>query len=210
MKEVYYHMKKNNTDIDFEKIFKGKNIPILTLDQRWYEIFRDYDKPSHIKGIEDKLNALMQRQGKLISDIKSMKILKTKFMQEIITLMGVSETETGRLKTKKLDSNQKMIKDINEKSKRVEEELIDIPYKIKAINEQLIIESSKECYHRLGYNNQKIADIAQWITKMRDELKEKILLKQDMEIKNAAIYSYMHDMLGHELLQDLDENLKNE
>ena len=39
-------------------------------------------------------------------------------------------------------------------------------------------------------------------------LKDKILEKQDMELKSTAIYSYMHDMLGPELLQDLDEELK--
>jgi len=203
-------MKKSNNQMNFEKIFKGKKIPILTLDERWYELFPDYDKPARIKDIEDKLNVLIQRQGKLINDMKDLKNLKIKLMQEIITHMDVSETEVGMLKAKKLDRNQKFIKDITLKVKKVEDELIGIPYLIKATNEQLIIESAKECYHRLSNNNKKVIEITQWVTKIREDLKEKILLKQDMEMKNTTIYSYMHDMLGPDLLQDLDERLKNE
>ncbi len=195
--------------MDFDKIFKGKKIPILTLDERWHELFPDYDKPVHIKEIEYKLNDLIKQQGKLANDMKDMKNLKNQLMQEIIIHMDVNDTEVGKLKAKKLDKNQKMIKELSDKMNRTEDELIELPYQIKAVNERLIIESAKVCYARLNNNNKKAAEIAQWISKTRDELKEKILEKQDMEIKNTAIYSYMHDMLGPELLQGLDEELKS-
>jgi hypothetical protein len=200
---------KKSKEINFEKIFKGKKIPILTLDERWHELFPDYDKPAHIKEIETKLNDLIKQQGKLAGDMKDMKNLKTKLMQEIITHMEVNDTELGKLKAKKLDRNQKLIKELVDKMNNTEDELIKLPYQIKAVNEQLIIESSKVCYFRLNQNNQRVAEISQWVSKIRDELKNKILEKQDMEMKNTAIYSYMHDMLGSELLQGLDEELKN-
>ncbi len=200
---------KKSKDINFEKIFKGKKIPILTLDERWHELFPEYDKPAHIKEIETKLNDLIKQQGKLAGDMKDMKNLKTKLMQEIITHMDVNDTELGKLKAKKLDRNQKLIKELGEKMNNSEDELIKLPYQIKAVNEQLIVESAKVCYSRLNYNNQRVAEIAQWVSKIRDELKDKILEKQDMEMKSTAIYSYMHDMLGPELLQGLDEELKN-
>jgi hypothetical protein len=203
-------MKKNNDGIDFIKIFKNKKIPILTLDQRWYELFPNEDKPSSIKDIEDNLNQLLQYQGKLTSDMKDLKHLKSKLMKEIITNMNVDDSEVGMLKAKKLDQNQKFIKEISEKIKTTEDEIIEIPYKIKAVNEQLIIESAKECYKRLNYNTEKNDEITQWVNKIRGELKEKILIKQDMEEQNNTIYSYMHDLLGHELLQNLDETFKED
>ncbi len=201
-------MKKNNNGIDFSGFFKGKKIPILTLDERWYALYPENEKPARIKEIEDRLNLLMQRQGKLIHDIKDMKNLKTILMKEIITNMDVNETEIGMLKAKKLGKNKKIILEISEKMKNIEDELIEIPYQIKAVNEQLIIESSKECYQRLSVYNQKIEEITQSVAKLRLELKDKILLKQDMEIKTTTIYSYMHDMLGPELMQNLDDGLK--
>ena len=194
--------------INYDKIFKGKKIPILTLDERWHEIFPDYDKPAHLREIETRLYELIKQQGKMATDMKDMKNLKTKLMQEIIAHMDVSDTEAGKLKAKKLDRNQKLIKELSEKMNKAEDELIKLPYQIKAVNEQLIIESAKVCYERLDRNNEKTAEISRWVAKVRDELKDKILEKQDMELKSTAIYSYMHDMLGPELLQDLDEELK--
>ncbi len=194
--------------INYDKIFKGKKIPILTLDERWHEIFPDYDKPAHLREIETRLNELIKQQGKMATDMKDLKNLKTKLMQEIIAHMDVNDTEAGKLKAKKLDRNQKLIKELSEKLNKAEDELIKLPYQIKAVNEQLIIESAKVCYERLDRNNEKTAEISRWVAKVRDELKDKILEKQDMELKSTAIYSYMHDMLGPELLQDLDEELK--
>ncbi len=201
-------MRKIN-EINLEKIFKGKKVPILTLDERWHELFPDYDKPGHIKEIESKLNNLIKEQGKLTNDMKDMKILKSKLMQEIIAHMDVNDTEIGKLKAKKLDRNQKLIKELSDKMNHTEDELIKLPYQIKEVNEKLIIESVKVCYARLNKNKQRAAEIAKWVLKIRNELKEKILEKQDMEMKNTSIYSYMHDMLGPELLQELDEELKN-
>jgi hypothetical protein len=201
-------MKKNNDEIDFGKIFKGKKIPILVFDSRWHELFPDYDKPASIKEIENKLNDLIKLQGKLTNDMKDMKSLKNKLMQEIITNMDVNESDAGKLKAKKMDKSQQFIKEISEKLTKAEDELIEIPYRIKELNEQLIIESAKVCYNRLNNNNKRIVEIASWISRVREDLKNKILEKQDMEMKNTAIYAYMHDMLGPELIQELDESIK--
>lgn len=201
---------KNSKDIDFKKIFKNKKIPILTLDERWYALFPDEEKPSHIKDIEDELNELMKRQGKLVTDLKDMKKLKNSLMKEIIDNMDVDDSAAGMKKAKKLDQNQKFIKELSEKIKVTEDEIIEIPYHIKAVNEKLMIESAKECYKRLDYNNEKIDEITQWVNHVREELKEKILIKQDMETQNNTIYSYMHDLLGPNLLQSLDESFKKE
>ncbi len=202
-------MKKNNNGINFEKVFKGKKIPIVVLDERWHELFPDYDKPTQIRDIEVQLNNLIKQQGKIATELKELKQLKTKLMQEIIEHMDPSEGNSGKLKAKKLDQNQKMIKEITEKSKKLEDDLIELPYEIKGLNEKLIIESAVVCYNRLAVNKQKINDISKWVLSIREELKEKILEKQDMEMKNTAIYGYMHDMMGPELLQELDESLKN-
>ncbi len=202
-------MKKNTNEVNFEKVFKGKKIPIVVLDERWHELFPDYDKPSQIRDIEVQLNNLIKQQGKIATELKEMKQLKTKLMQEIIEHMDPSEGNSGKQKAKKLDQNQKLIKEITEKSKQMEDDLIEIPYEIKEINEKLIIESAIVCYNRLNTNNQKINEIGKWVLGVREELKDKILEKQDMEMKNSTIYSYMHDMMGPELLQELDENLKN-
>lgn len=201
-------MRRNNQSEQIGKALAGRKVPILTLDAKWHELFPDYDKPSHIKELEVKLNQLLKKQGKLVSDIKGMKYLKPQLMDEIIVNMGADNTKEGKLKAKKLDRNQKLIKDISNKMTQVEDELIELPYEIKAINEKLMIESAKVCYQRIKINKKTIDDTNQWIIKTRNELKDKILVKQDLELKNTAAYAYMHDLLGADLVERLDEDFK--
>jgi hypothetical protein len=197
-------MRKKIESLQIEKVLAGKKVPILTLDAKWHELFPVNDKPANIRELENKLNQLLKKQGKLVSDIKGMKALKPKLMEEIIANMGADNTKEGRLKGKKLDRNQKLIKDIGHKMTQTEDELIELPYEIKAVNEKLIIESAKVCYQRIQMNKKTIEDTNQWILKTRNELKEKILLKQDLELKNTSVYAYMHDLLGADLLENLD------
>lgn len=202
-------MKKNINDLDLKYILKGKKTPILTLDERWYELFPDYDKPDYIKEMEEQLNQLLKRQGKLHSDMKDLKQLKKNLLNEIITHMDVDDTKLGKLKAKKLDQNQRLIKEIGQRVKDTEDEIVDIPRQIKAANEALIVECVKLCYQRMSSNNKKMDEIAQWVDQVRQELKEKILVRQDMEIKNNMMYTYMHDLLGPEILQSFDESMKD-
>lgn len=194
--------------IDFAKIFKGKKIPIVVLDERWHQLFPDYDKPAQIKTLESRLNDLIKQQGKFTNDLKDLKKLKNQLMGEIITHMDVSDSKEGKMKEKKLDQNQRLIREIGDKIKDAENQLIDLPYQIKEANEELIIESTSVCYKRLSSNTEKISEINLWIQSIREQLKVKILEKQDMEMKNTEIYNYMHDMLGPDLLQELDEDIK--
>lgn len=199
---------RKKEEIDFAKIFKGKKVPIVVLDERWHQLFPDYDKPAQVKVLESNLNDVIKQQGKLTNDLKDLKKLKNQLMGEIITHMDVSDSKEGKMKEKKLDQNQRLIREIGDKIKEAENQLIDLPYQIKEANEQLIIESTAISYKRLSDNTEKIAEINQWIKSIREQLKIKILEKQDMEMKNTDIYNYMHDMLGPELLQELDEDIK--
>lgn len=194
--------------LNFQKVLKGKKIPILTLDERWHELFPKHEKPGHIKELEYQLNELLKRQGKLVNDMKELKNLKTQLMKEILDNMEASEKNAKNTNYKVLDKNPKYIKEISEKMADMEEELANIPYLIKETNEKLIIESAKIWYSVLEKNNHKINEIGQWIEKARNELKEKILQKQDMETENTQIYSYMHDLLGPDLAQVLDDTFK--
>lgn len=203
--------KKNNSTLnklDLSSIFQGKKLPLLILDERWHSLFPEYNKPSNIKAIESQMNVMIKQQGKIASDMKLMKQTKSKLMQDIITHMDVNETKEGKLRAKLLDKNQKSIKDITSKMKDMEDEIVDIPYQIKELNESLVIESSIVCYERIKTNNKNLSLVNEEIEKLREELKEKILEKQDMEMKSTEIYSYMHDMFGHDILEKLDDVLK--
>lgn len=201
-------MAKKVKRIEFHSIVKDKKLPILTLDSRWHELFTEDQKNVEIKDLEQKVNNLLKKQGKLVNDIKDMKKLKNNLMKEIMDNMDISTDFAGKEKDKKLSKNKQFINELNSKIEKSMDELGDIPYQIKEVNEQLMSESINTFYDLLDKNKLELKEVADWINGIREELKRKILIKQDLETKNTQIYTYMHDILGPEMMEKFDKDHK--
>ena len=198
-------MVKKEKRLDFTGVVKNKKLPILTIDSRWHEIFTDDMKTPAIRELEQEVNRLLKKQGKLVHDIKDMKALKSNLLQGIMENMGPGRDLSGKLKEKKLDQNKQFVKELNGKIEMAMDELSEIPYQIKKVNELLLAESIQVFYQQLEYSKEEIKELNNWIANIRQELKEKILMKQDMEEKNSLIYTYMHDILGAEIMELFDK-----
>lgn len=191
-------------DNELRRVIRNSNVPILILDGRWHELFPDFRKTNRIKELERIINELLKKQGKVADDRKEMKKLKQRLMEEIISNMGEEGGEAGRLKQKKQEKSQKMILEINQKLQESEEELDALPEKIKRANEELLIESIRVWKEEMDSNSEQIEAIEAWILNAREKLKENILRKQDMETRNTEMYSYMHNLLGARLMEQVD------
>ncbi len=203
-------MGKKSKSIDFDSVVKNKKLPILTLDARWHELFPEDMKTPRLKELEQNVNNLLKKQGKLVHDIKDMKKLKNSLINDIVENMDIGPDHIGKAKEKKLDKNKQYIEELNVKLDQAMEDLADIPYEIKEMNELLMAESMKIWHEQLNVNKLAIAEIAAWIANLREELKLKILTKQDMENRNKLIYTYMHDIMGADLMEDFDRESKTE
>ena len=189
---------------EVRRIVRSMRVPILILDNKWHELFPDYKKTSRIKELERQLNELLKKQGKITDESKEMKKLKQKLMEDIISNITEEGGEVGRFKQRKQEKSQKMILDINNKLEKYEEELDEIPNRIKKINEDLLIESIHLWHTEMENNRGEIEMLNQWILDAREKLKANILRKQDMETQNSMMYSYMHDLLGAKLMEQVD------
>lgn len=200
--------KKQQKDSRLDVIIKGRELPILTLDARWHELFPEDEKNTAIKELEHELNNLLKRQGKLINDIKKMKSTKKGLMKDIVVNMDIRSDILGKQKEKKLDINKRLISELNDKIKESTDELLDIPFRIKEVNEELMVESFKVCSARFKTNKKELTAIEKIIRGMRDELKVRILAKQDMETMNTRMYTYFHDILGADAMEALEKEFR--
>ena len=191
-------------DNELRRIIRNSNVPILILDSRWHELFPEFRKTNRIKELERMINELLKKQGKVSDDRKEMKKLKQRLMEEIISNMSEEGGERGRQKQKKQEKSQKMILEINQKLEESERELDSLPEKIKRVNEELLVESLRIWKKEMDENNEQIEAIEAWIVDAREKLKENILRKQDMETRNTEMYSYMHNILGARLMEQVD------
>lgn len=91
---------------------EGKKVPVLTLDNKWHRLFTQTETNPRIHELEEQLNALLKRQGKLTTETKEIKKIKTKLMNEIVELMdSLSDAEPNREQNKQLEDH--ITKEIN-------------------------------------------------------------------------------------------------
>lgn len=193
--------------ITFEDALQGKNIPVLTLDHKWYRLLDEFGKRD-VQNLSDQLNDLLKRQGKLNTETKEIRKLKKKLMGEIVPMVNEMEETGDRKLEKKIDQTRRLIEDCNEKMEAYQDEMKELPLEIDKVNRQLMVMTMENCYKTMQSNNKGIKEIDDWVTEIRIELKKRLVEKQEMEQKNQQIYSYMHDVFGAEVLNLFDMNFK--
>ena len=187
----------------FAEALRGKRIPILTLDNKWYRLLTDEARAT-VADIEKQLNALLKRQGKLNTESKEIRRLKKKLVNDIMPLVDEAEKNPGGEAAKKIDQNKRLVEECNEKLEAYQDELLELPKQIDELNIQLMLITMDCCYETMQDNTNEIEAINQWVTDIRVELKKRLVQKQEMEMRNQAIYAYMHDVFGAEVIDMFD------
>ncbi|MGN0160424.1 MAG: hypothetical protein ACI4AQ_03445 [Lachnospiraceae bacterium] len=179
------------------------NIPILTLDERYNVVMPDKDKTPQIRKLEARVNGLLKKQGKVTNNIKEVKKIKARLMQDVVDNM--EEGEDVEAHQRKMDQTQRLIQEAKHKLEELEDMELELPRELQDANKELLFEFVQVCYSRLHENRDDIELLGRWINEMRVELKRKLVIKQEKELKNNNIYTYMHDLLGPDLIQVFDD-----
>ena len=195
-----------NTD-EFRKALEHKKLPLLVLDQKWHRLFAIHGKTDEIRNAETELNNLLARQGKLNSDLKDYKKVKNQLMDEIVQNMEGSDGKASD-KEKVRDKDKRMIDELNERIDAAEAELLELPQKMKQVNENLMILSMEYFYAKIKINTQESKEIEAWINQVRIDLKKNIIKKQNRDINNREIYAYLHDICGPQVLDLFDVEME--
>lgn len=210
-------LKRNKKTDGFEELeqkiihsLQNKNVPLLILDEKWLEIFPEHLQNAAIRSMVSELNDLLKKQGRQADEVKGLKRYKSQMMQEIVQYMGADESALGRLKQRKLDKNQKKILELNEQLQETEDSLSDMPYRIRQVNAELMVESTRVCYERFQTNKERLSELDGEVAQLREKLKLKLLEKQEREMQDSKMYTYLHSMLGPQLMEELDRQVERE
>lgn len=194
----------------FKAALSGKRIPVLTLDSKWHQLFTQAKPDRRIRRLEEKLNDLLKRQGKANTEVKEIRKLKKRLMQEIVENAQEASVENDGKAQKKAEDNKRLIGDCNKKIDAYEDELLSLPREIDDVNMDLMLATMDVCYDRLKANEAEITEIAKWAAQVKEELKEKLVRKQEMESMNQGLYSYMHDIFGADVIDIFDMKYKKD
>ena len=179
-------------DDRYVQAIDGKKIPILTLDQKWHRLFTQTGVSAEIKRKEEKVNELLKKQGGLQTRQKDIKRLKNKLMQEVLSSMEGEEKPKGRSREE------------NEKLEEGGAALLEVEKKLEKENRELMVLSMEVCYDLMQENGEQIEQIDEWINQMRIELKKNVVRKQQKELYNQELYTYMHDIFGPDVMELFD------
>lgn len=199
--------KKKNEDLEekYRYALQGKEIPLLVLDPKWHNLYPEHEKPSNIKSLEKKLNTLIKKQGNANTDLVELTKTKRELMKQIVVNMDDGSQPDSPAKFFRKDKSQRMIREINERLEEARRELETLPDEISAANMDLLVACMAQCYTEMVHNTREIDILQQKVLAFREELKQILLSKQDMEMKNTAMYSYMHDLLGARIMEVFDD-----
>ena len=194
----------------YSPALKEKKIPILTLDNKWHRLFTQTNPNKTILRLEEELNDLLKKQGKATTESKDIKRLKKKLMQEIVENAEGTAEGNNQKALKKLEDNKRLINECNERLAMYEDQLIELPGEIDRVNRELMLQTMDICYDTLKANEAEIEETAKWVAAIRVELKKRLIRKQEMELMNQELYSYMHDIFGAEVIEIFDMKYEKE
>ena len=200
----------SRTDEVFKPALNGRKIPVLTLDNKWHQLFTKAEPDRELKRLENELNTLLKKQGKANTEIKELKKLKNRLMGEIVHLVDEATGGKDKNAEKKLEENTKLINECNEKTQEYEDQLMELPREIDRVNKELMIKTMEICYDTLKRNKEEIDETSKWISFVRVELKKRLIRKQEQEQMNQDIYTYMHNVFGPDVIDMFDLEYLNQ
>ena len=109
-----------------------------------------------------------------------------------------------------LNKHQKLIEECNQKTEKNMEELKEIDEDIDRINRDLMLWTMELSFLMMQRNTAEIVKIGEWIKKIREELKEQLVRKQEQEDNNQMLYQYLHDIFGADVINLFDLNYNPE
>lgn len=200
----------SRTEDIYKPALEKKQIPLLTLDHKWHQLFTQTEPDRNIKRLEKELNELIKKQSKAKSEADKVRALKKKLMKEIVDNAESSSSGHNEKAQKKAEENTRLINDCNEKLDGYREEMRFLPEKIDKVNTELMLRTMEICYDRIKRNEKEIEETTEWVKTIRIELKKRLIRKQEQEQMNQALYSYMHDIFGAEVIELFDMKYKKD
>ena len=189
-------------------ISSKRNNLIKAYERYTSEDYEADEKETFEKKYEEAYTAYLETLDKYVMDSIYKKV-KNNLMNGIVQNMEGAESDKHIVQAQNLSDNKRLLEESKEKIDEIEDRLMELPNQIKAINDKLMIDTMTFCYERLRTNKSEADEISQWIAETRVELKKNLIRKQNREINNREIYTYMNDIFGKDVMNLFDVNYED-
>jgi phage terminase Nu1 subunit (DNA packaging protein) len=196
--------KSNQTRKFDTKTLRKNDISLLILDERWNKLFNSTPRTPAIERSEEKLKELLKEEARLTAEQKNIAALKKQHMDRIIKLTPDVFEKNDAEAQKEMQASEREIKRINDRDKKIEEQLDEMPGRLKQANLELLELTVNIVYFKIRSSKKRVEELEKLIEETREKLKGYIDEKESLSQDDTDIYSYFHDLLGGEELEKLD------
>lgn len=183
---------------------RRNDISLLILDERWNKLFANTKKTPAIERSEQKLRELLKEEARLTAEQKEIASAKRHHMNRIMELTTEVFEKGNEAAREEMKHSEREIKRINKRAKSIEEQLGEMPYRLRQANLELLELTVKIVYYKIRSNRKRVEELDKLIEETREKLREYIDEKGTLSQDDEDIYSYFHDLLGGEELEKLD------
>lgn len=197
--------KKLNVDIEYDILLKNK-IPLLIENKEWSQIFGS-TKNKEIQKDKAALLELVSKEKETVKKLENIKADKKRMMAKIITLSDEINNNNKVENISILEESQQEINRMNEEIDDLMFELEMMPRSIREANLKLLESTVKCAYSELVEKEEELEKINRELSELREKLRDYIARKCDNEERINRIYSFLHNSLGNEKLNELDGDI---
>ncbi len=186
-----------------ERIIRKNKIPILPFDQAWKENFEVYQTKTMEKiSKEIMMKVDEEKQGEY--QLKIYRNKKKQLMDKILELSNEANTTNNVEALTQLESAKDEILRINDQLDELHYQRESTPKEIERLNYELLKETIALAYEDIKEDSGRSKKVMEEIVALRKQLTEKWEEKIQLEDRVNALYSYLHNTLGHEETDKLD------
>ncbi|CAH2215001.1 coiled-coil domain-containing protein [Tepidibacter aestuarii] len=197
----------NKLDMNLiEKIVKKNKVPILTQYEPFKELIKMETNESISRKVKE-LNDLIKERKAMEKQLLDMQGKKPKLMAKIIYISNELNENKNIKAEQELDKLKQEMEEINNSIDMIFEKLEDRPILIKEKNLELLRETVKHSYEKINKGESNLSEVNAKVAKLRKELDDLRVQKEDIEETVNSTYHFIHAILGHKDMEKLDGKL---
>lgn len=197
--------KKLKVDLDYDLIIRNR-LSILTENSEWLENFDGLSNRDIVRDKEE-LKKLVKFERDSKVKLEKLKSEKKRLIARIITLSDEINNKDKVSDIVLLEEAQSQLKDLNDEIDDITFELEMMPKRIREANLKLLESTVEYAYSELTDREEKLDRINHDLESLREQLRRYIVEKFEHEEKINKLYSFLHNTLGNEKANELDNTI---
>ena len=195
-----------------DNLLKLSRISVLTLDERWNIFFKNLEKTPVIVRCEERILELIKERARLTEELKEGAAAKKRLLRQIMQFTADAMDNDDDDALGQIDDCKTSVQGINARNHEIELRLAELPSEIMNANMELLENAASYLYHDIKKRHRRMVEVNELIEDTRDALEalEKDLAEYEGEREAVTasyneMYSSFHDLLGAELISELDK-----